>query len=773
MKTNLLALLLAVTTLWAGDVVPGRYILELEGVPAARTANPTARRAELSAEHTRLEARLRTRGIRPRARLSMVANALVVDALDDAPLAALPGVKRVWPVHSLTLSLNNAAVAHHFAQAWDLAGGRDTAGSGIKIGLLDTGIDATHPAFQSTATPPEGFPKASSEDNLALTNGKIIVARSFDESTIQDTYGHGTGVAMAAAGLRVESPEGTISGAAPGAWIGVYRVFAQESHTTSTDVVLEAIDWAVADGMDVINMSLGATGALGPENDELYVLGAKPASDVGIVIVNAAGNDGTPMSVDDTAAGERVIAVGANNAVTSKSASVVPTVGAKVTGQGSSNSSGAATVMGPALSVAALDNEFGCQAYSVDLTGFIPIVERGGCTFADKLANAAAAGAAAAIVYNSSEPPSGSSDDVLTMDVSSNPTIPGVFVGRAGGLQLLDDLANNEDFQVAVRFPSTRPNTISYFSSLGPSVDLRIKPDLVASGSPVYTAGVIADSSECSICDPSGYVTTQGTSFSAPLVAGSAAVLKAVRPELDVDAYRSLLVNSSMAMVNSSGETLPVNTAGAGVLDLENAMRSTVAAAPVSVSFGSGSGSIDLTREFVLRNLGTTDTEYELSLETAANSQPELSVTNLAVPAGGSGTASLAWKVDGLAPGAYEGFVKVVDRSTLIESRIPYWHGVTGGAAAALTEIGTNPATIYADSVFYVFFRLHDDAGLPVTARPVVTPIYGGATVISLSASSYYPNTWVLRALGGPVAGWSIFQVQSGDVALSLAVRTY
>jgi hypothetical protein len=441
---------------------------------------------------------------------------------------------------------------------------------------------------------------------------------------------------------------------------------------------------------------------------------------------------------------------------------------------GSSNSRDVAAVMGPAVNAAGLGNGQGCDAFTADLTGLVPIIERGTCAFSTKLANAAAAGAPAAIVYNEASPASGAADDTVIMGVSDNPTIPGLFVGRPDGLKLLAALLANEDYQLALSFPATRPSTVSYFSSLGPSVDLRIKPDLVATGSPLYTATIAAPADTCAMCDPSGYITTQGTSFAAPLVAGSAAVLRAARPGLELDAYRSLLVNSAAALVNSGSGTAPVNSAGAGVLDLENALRSTLVAAPVSASFGSGGSTLDAMRELQFRNLGTTDATFQLRVESAAASKPVLSADQLSLAAGGTATLQLVWQAKDLPAGSYGGFVVAREASTGIESRIPYWYGVEGSAAAATTTIGADPAKPLAGQIFAVLFRVHDTAGLALATEPVIAPLSGGATVISLeSVTDAYPNAWRLTALAGADAGWNIFNVRVGEVTLTLPVRTY
>src|SRR5262249_8223296 len=137
--------------------------------------------------------------------------------------------------------------------AWSLLGGTTNAGAGVRIGIIDTGIQATHPAFQDASlTPPSGFPvcqivypgtlgtqSVDCTSTLGFTNNKVIVARSYvpvltqanasdsrpDDPSPRDRVGHGTAVAMAAAGVTSTGPADTITGVAPKAFLGSYKVF--------------------------------------------------------------------------------------------------------------------------------------------------------------------------------------------------------------------------------------------------------------------------------------------------------------------------------------------------------------------------------------------------------------------------------------------------------------------------------------------------------------------------------------------------------------------
>ncbi|MCS7043577.1 MAG: S8 family serine peptidase [Bryobacteraceae bacterium] len=775
------------------------------------------------------ERHLRARRARVLSRIDTVLNAVVVEAPDADALRTVPGVRRVTPVRAYELFLNRALVNHHAAEAWDLSGGADNAGRGVKIAILDTGIDPRHPGFQPPEgwSMPEGYPRVSrpEEENRALTNAKIIVARSFDGSPARDQNGHGTAVAMVAAGVRHESPRGPVSGMAPSAWLGVYRVSNPGDGLIYSNVVLEALDWAVKDGMDVINMSFGSIGATSSLVDPLADA-LRNAVEAGIVVVNAAGNTAGPMTVDDTAANERVLGVGSNNSTPADVTQVIPSRGLPMPAAASSNVVSLEPVMAPLVDAARFGDPLGCREYPRDaLTGRIPLIERGNCTFSTKLANAARAGAPAAIIFNSANPPNGDPESLVVMNVDDNPTIPGLFIRRSDGLTLKEWLPVFEDLQVTLRFPKPDavPNVISSFSSRGPSVDLLIKPDLLATGSPVYTAAIQADAAACDICHPSGYATVSGTSFSAPLVAGAAAVLKAARPGLGSGDYRSLLVNAAQPFVLSSGSTAPVNSAGAGMLNVKNSMLSLVAAAPVSISFGAGGATVDLARELKLKNLSDKALIVSFDVESSDPATPLVEPAQLELGAGETAGVKVKFAAAGLAPGAYQGFLRVrqvlrpdtADHSgedggaetaprhageasgtgdgdggrdgedggtasgkgagtALPELRIPYWYAVQGGAPDSLVVVRQTPRSARPSSTVRVYFRIHDRAGLPLTGiTPRLAPVSGGGRVVRVeSAATLYPGAWLAELFTGAAAGPNVFQVEVDGRIFSFQIVT-
>ncbi|QOY85784.1 S8 family serine peptidase [Paludibaculum fermentans] len=778
-----LFVLLFAGSVFAQDVVPGRFLVELTGAPAMKAQDMGSRRSAIETEQATVEGALQARRAMVVARVTTVANVLVVQAASAQQLAGLPGVKRVEPVERFDLFLMNALPIHQVPQAWAATGGMANAGKGIKIAILDTGIDMTHPGFAAgDMTAPDGFPQASSSQNLALTNGKVIVARSFDGAPVTDFEGHGTAVAMTAAGVQHESPRGTISGVAPAAWIGAYRVADIADGGIYSDTVLRALDWVVQDGMDVVNMSFGSLGRFGASHT-IYGDAVRGLADRGIIVVRAAGNTSGPMTVDDTAAIDRVIAVGANSATASTTTQVVPSAGPSMDGVASTNVTEHAPVSGPLVDIAVFDpTGLACDGSLFpleSLKGAIALMERGECDFETKLANVAAAGAVGAVVFNTADPSYDKSGEELVIMIVDNPDqIPGIFVPRSKGLQLKDLAATVEDLQVQLRFPFGKgaPRSLASFSSRGPSVELLIKPDLVATGAPVYTAALKEpyDADYCPVCDPSGYISTQGTSFSSPLVAGAAAVLKSGRPGLSMDEYRSLLIDSASPLVFLDGTTAPVNSAGAGYLNLNSAVTSTIAAAPVSLSFGSGGGTIDLTKDVTVKNVGAATATFGLSVETRDTVQPLLSASEVTVEPGSTATFQVSLASGGADPGAYQGFVKITDTQSGAVARVPYWYAVEGSGAASITILDISSSAPKKNSVVGIYVRVHDQAGLAMgKTEPVVVPVSGGVTVLKVeSTMSLFPNGWLVQLRMGPEAGANVFRIEVGDLKRTYSITT-
>ena len=253
---------------------------------------------------------------------------------------------------------------------------------------------------------------------------------------------------------------------------------------------------------------------------------------------------------------------------------------------------------------------------SGSLTGKLALIFRGTCFFEDKLNVAQRAGAVAAIVYTDEARP-----EPATMSVGAA-TLPAVMIGYQDGVRAKQRLAGGTTITAVVDFEakpfSVNAARLADFTSKGPGVQNLIKPDLVATGTSIYTAQPVSSG------EPR-YAALDGTSFSAPMVTGAAALLKAYRPGLNVAQYKSLLANSATTF-SANDVTFPVQQTGAGLLDITAAVRSSVISTASSINFGAGESVIDSTQRFTLKNIGKTPDTYSVSvLPLTTGATPEVS----------------------------------------------------------------------------------------------------------------------------------------------------
>jgi subtilisin family serine protease len=260
----------------------------------------------LAARQTALAARIERAlpAARIRWRYEVVADgmAVVVPAGELGRLASVPGVARVWPSFVYHPLLDKSPELIGADQLWGLPS-FSTAGNGMKIGILDEGVDQTHPFFDPSgyAYPP-GFPKG----DTAYTTPKVIVARAFAPASVTWKYArkpfdpvysfHGTHVAGIAAGEyspNAVAGRGPLSGVAPNAYLGNYKIGGIPTEQFGLDAnspeIVAGIEAAVQDGMDVINFSYGEV-EIDPAND-IVVAAMDAAAQAGVVPAIAAGND--------------------------------------------------------------------------------------------------------------------------------------------------------------------------------------------------------------------------------------------------------------------------------------------------------------------------------------------------------------------------------------------------------------------------------------------------------------------------------------------------
>ena len=772
--------------------VPNQYIVEIQGDPVAvnmarqgprvgvHGVAARLRRTQIHQQQGLVRAQVEAAEAQVVRTLDTVVNAFIVNIPDAkaANLASIPGVLRVHPVRKFKLSLDHALPLHHVPEAWQQVG-IGNAGAGMKIAMIDTGIDVQHPGFQDPSlTVPAGFPLVNTSSDVAYTNNKVIVARSYanlfdtadPDPSARDRVGHGTATAMAAAGVANTAPLAAISGVAPKAWLGSYKVFGSPgvNDSASEAAILTAIEDAVNDGMDVISLSLGTLEATRIQ-DDIEVQALERAAGLGIIVVVAVGNDGPdPNTISSPATAPSAITVGATKndrvfAATATAAGSAPVIALPGSGANSTT-----PISAPLAAVEALDqNGLACLPLpSGSLQGHIALILRGQCTFTVKLTNAQAAGAVGALVIVDAQ-----QQDPFTMGVGTA-SLPAAMIGYTDGVQIQQQLAQNPSLTLTLNF-ALQPLTVSTsglvsFSSQGPSVDLGIKPDLTAVGINFYTATQSYDK-KGEMYDPSGYTITQGTSFATPLVAGAAALLKAARPGLTNAQYRSLLINSAGAA--PSGTVLQT---GAGILNMAAALNATAAAAPAELSFQVGDGNPNLSQSLTITNIGSSSTIFQLAaIPRGGAPPPALSSSSINLDPGASAQIAVNLMASALAPGQYEGYILAADTSTGLEAHVPYWYGVPSNTPAFITVLNANQGTVQAQSgQDSVLFRVTDASGIALTnIQPVVTVVSGTGVLNSVnSRNSLIPGAFGINLRLGARRSTTVVQIQAGDITLQVPV---
>lgn len=524
--------------------------------------------------------------------VSVDLNGTSLDTLRSAPQVASASYEALYQPTAIDPDLSLISAF----DAWRQVGGASNAGAGTVVGVVDTGIDIKSPCFADSNPSNDG----------AYTNDKVLSAgvyymrakvEGLDAKAVQ---AHGTHVAGTIACNYDTSPVTVggalipyaMSGVAPAAKLRSYNVFPGNVASARSEDILNALEAAAADGVDVINMSLGG-GASGIQ--DLLTMAVDDLDQAGIVMAIAAGNDGPGhYTVGSPGSAERALTAGASTVghfVTAQIKAPSGTYNA-ATGDFATVSADTTAVLAAASGTGAAGLSQACSALSGSYTGMIVLVARGGCTFSTKVWNIQNAGGAAAVVVNNV------AGDPIAMGFdttfATQPTIPAYMLSLADGTAIKADAGTSVTIPVNQTYVvSGKDDIMAGFSSQGPTdVDFRVKPDVVAPGVNVLSSIPV------SYCGGAPcYAFFQGTSMATPHLAGSAAVVKAANPTWSAAQIRSAIVNTAdqgvLKSSSASGLEADVNIVGAGRENLASAVSAGVALDPVSVSFGavpSGSG---------------------------------------------------------------------------------------------------------------------------------------------------------------------------------------
>ena len=608
------------------DVDNTSVIVQLKGDPI--TINPSTKpvpgrkidfngeavksyRAQLAAKRNEFKQWLRANAASARVTseydVSLNAVAVQLNGASLATIAAAPMVQKAEYNVLYHPNLSESYKIINASGAWTTAGGRTNAGHGIKIGDIDTGIDNTHPFFDPTgfSYPTDGgpWPKCDAADSAShhenqdcnYVSPKVIVAKVFynkaqqqglDAQAIQD---HGTHTAGIAAGVTGKTAVvngvsiDDMSGIAPGAWLGNYNVFPGGVLDARSEDILNAVDAAVEDGMDVLNLSLG--GSFHGNND-LLANGLDNAVDAGVVVAVAAGNSGPGAgTLESPGRARKVITVAAStNQHFVGQPFTYPATGGTTIGAAVGDFDPL-----PEMSFTLFDTQStGCTSVDPAAAGKLALIDRGTCTFSQKVANAKAAGAIGVVIINNV------AGDPIAMAKTAgfDDDLPAVMIGKNEGAALRASGATTASASLTFQEFITEANKdiLAGFSGQGPtSVDLAVKPDVTSVGVNVLSSITCVGKGAGCPGDGSGWAFFQGTSMSTPHIAGSAAVLLQLHPDWSPAQVKSALVNrADLVIKDAFSGTFDVGPTaqGAGRENLSVAADGTTWMDPVAASFG-------------------------------------------------------------------------------------------------------------------------------------------------------------------------------------------
>jgi minor extracellular serine protease Vpr len=522
--------------------------------------------------------------------------------------------------------------------------GNPITGAGIRVGIIDTGIDYTHSMFGGLGTeaafkavepakPAEGYPNNKVVGGIDLVgtkydSGSAIFDHHIPEPDLNpvDESGHGTHVAGTVAGKGdwIE----TYDGVAPDASLYAIKVFGQDG-STSDAVVVAALEYSadpnkdgdLSDQLHVVNLSLGSPWG---NPSILYSEAIMNLSKAGTSVVCSAGNSGAvdyitgaPGSSDHAISVAASVDDGFHNwqfravkFITGNGQSVLTEAVESAMAKPLSE----LTQLKSQLFYIGLANQELTPEQKATLKDKIALIDRGAVTFAEKIKRAAEAGAVAVIVVNNNP------DAPFVMGGNDKFSIPAIMIGQQLGQTLKDTMrteAIEADFVVPDRIQKPELiDTITGFSSKGPrSFDSAFKPEISAPGSAVISAAMGSGAKG---------VKFSGTSMAAPHLAGVVALVKNFKPELNSEEVKSVLMNTSKIIQNTKSENYPLTLQGAGRVEAYLAALAETATVPAAISLGE----ISLEKakivksELVIKNL--TDKPVEYSVEFSSSNSLKL-----------------------------------------------------------------------------------------------------------------------------------------------------
>jgi subtilisin family serine protease len=489
-------------------------------------------------------------------------------SVDDAPKQARP-------------SSTSAAFLGLTGKAGVYASG--VRGEGVVVGVVDTGIWPEHPSLSAVGFGPRpatfsgtgcdfGNGAYNAADAAFACNNKLLAAKAYSAGFLEgmgeglaagsylsarDEDGHGTHTATTAAGnSRVTasilgSNFGSVTGVAPRARVSVYKAcWTSESGIGACfeSDTAAAIDDAVADGVDVINFSIGGSAPVFGLDDLSFLF----AADAGVFVSRSAGNEGPdPGTVGTSAVSAWVTAVGASTTDSTFESTVTLGDGTVLRGASVTGGAGPKSI----VDAGALGNPLclGDEPFSESVADKIVLCKRGNNARIDKSKTVLAAGGAGMVLYNAVDPQA---------TVTDNHFVPSIHLSNPDGLTVLNYINTAGAGATATLGSAARTlaqgSVMADFSSRGPNgfTEDIITPDVTAPG-----VNILAGNTPTPLDGPQGqfFQAISGTSMSAPHVAGIYALVKQAHPEWSSAAAKSALMTSARQNVVKEDGVTPAD----------------------------------------------------------------------------------------------------------------------------------------------------------------------------------------------------------------------
>jgi subtilisin family serine protease len=617
--------------------------------------------AQLSQKQDAVMAQVRSLGGVELARMSMAHNALIVsiDASQLKSVQGIGGVVAVRPVRDYQLSLEDATLPYIGATAVQTAG---VTGQGIRVAMLDTGIDYTHynlggsgsladynaaKAVAAGAPPPSLFPTSKVIGGFDFVgdtwNGTTVTTLTPDLNPI-DINGHGSRTADIVGG---HSLDGLHVGTAPGSQLYAVKVCSSVSSACSGVAILEAIEFALDpnhtgtldDAVDVISMSIGQSfGQREADDSEAFT----DVVNFGVVSVVAAGNDGDiPYVAGGPGTTPEVLGVAATNAANATGIPLVINSPSSIAGTYTNtaqldfapvNSTITANVayIGRGCPAGSISSGSPADPYLANPSGLIALIDRGACSVSLKIDAAARAGAIGVLIGLVAP-----GDAVSFSNGGGSDFVPSLVITQSVSTLIktaLNGGAVNATLSPNNAFPLS--GNVASYSSRGPNYSYNmLKPDLSAPGTVVAAA----------VGTGNGESPEQGTSFATPLVAGSAALLLSQNNSLGPLDVKAILMETSNPTVFNNAATqpgvlAPMSRMGAGELRVNQAVAASTAvwdaSNPLSVSLSFGTYRLNANASYrkkvLIRNYSNTARTY--SINNVYRDAPNLTGVTLSVP---------------------------------------------------------------------------------------------------------------------------------------------